>query len=546
MRKLKIKSIGAGPLSGVMIAGLLVFHAGVSFNALALQTKPAPKPVVPVRPVTPAVRPTMPATRPVQPATRPVQPAARPAVPNYPSALPRPGQPGQPVTPRPGTTPRPETSSIPRPGTTPGTGTDRRPIPGGEVRPGPGGNLPHPGTGTGTARGTGPAFHPGPGGVFHGANGTVGKADPRTGRVITMARNEPDGSRTVFHNSPTGVRRVENTRTEFGRPVHTVTDGHRGYVERDLRRQGFHERTYYDRGHVRAVVYQDHVYRRYGAYPVFVPAYYYHPGFYAVFGAGWGGGVSVGYSWASSPGYVAYGGYFAPQPVYTSPNAWMADYIINANLQVDYQAQQDAGADAVAAGDSGQIEQQNATPTPIPQDVRDTYAQQVQTTVSDEQAQASGQQPADDAPGALSPKFRVFQSYSDVEADNGGHECALVGGDFVRREEDAPDANKTVAVTVVTIAVPSASHCAINARVRLAVDTLQDWYNNFLQAQQAGMDAMAANQGQNGFPAMADTGKVANAPGQATPDDPNAVAAAIQQQSASASSMQADAAGGRQ
>lgn len=532
MIKLGISSFGAGPLAGAVIAAFLACSPGAPARAFSGPTKhtaPPPKP---------AVRPATPQVRPQQPANRPVNPNLRPGLP---------GRPGFPQA-RPGTLPGGQHPGGER-GTLPGgehgtlPGGDHRAVPmGGERRPGmgdgrpAGGGFPH-----SVPAHAGPAFHPGPGGRFSGPHGETGTADAH-GRVITMSRMNPDGSRLTYHNSPTGVRRIEQTRMEFGHPVRTVTNGHSGFVERDMRRPGFHERTYYDHGRVHAFVYRDHVYR-YGRYPVYVPAYYYHPAFYGMFVTRWAG-PSFSFSWASSPGYAGYGAYFAPQPVYASPNAWMADYIINSNLQANYQAQQDAGSDAVADGDQGQVEQQNATPQPIPQDVRDTYAQQVQATAAEQQSEASGQQPSDDATGALSPKFRVFQSYSDVEADNGGRQCALVGGDFVRREEDTPDGNKTVAVTVVTVAVPSQSHCPANARVRLSVDTLQDWYNNFLQAQQAGMDAMAANQGQNGFPAVADTGRTDNALGQATPDDPNAVATAIQQQSDAAKGMQASATGG--
>ncbi|MFC5865213.1 hypothetical protein ACFPT7_23105 [Acidicapsa dinghuensis] len=527
MNKLRIPSFGAGPLMAAVVAAFLAFSAAASARAFAGPTKPAPAPKPTARPATPAVKPQ-------QPAAKPANPNVRPGMPARPSMPVRPGQPGYPQT-RPSNLPG---TQHPLPGNDRGAlpGGDHRAIPMGDGHPAPG-NLPH----TMPAH-TGPAFHPDARGHFVGPHGEAGSSDPRTGRVITMSRVNPDGSRLVVHNSPTGVPRYEQTRMEFGHPVHTVTNGHTGFVERDLRRPGFHERTYYDHGHVRAFVYRDHLYR-YGRYPVYVPAYYYHPAFYGVFIGGWAG-PAFAFSWGSSPGYAGYGAYFAPQPTYASPNAWMADYIINSNLQANYQAQQDAGADAVTNGTAGQDEQQDATPQPIPQDVRDSYAQQVQATAAEQQAEASGQQPPDDATGAMSPNFSVFQSYSDVEADNGGHPCALVGGDFVRREETTPDGNKTVAVTVVTIAVPSQSHCPMNARVRLSVDTLQDWYNNFLQAQQAGMDAMAANQGQNGFPAIADTGRTANALGQATPDDPNAVAGAIQQQSDAAKSMQASATGG--
>jgi hypothetical protein len=376
-------------------------------------------------------------------------------------------------------------------------------------------------------------------------DGTQARLNPNTGRVTTVRKIGPDGSVTSIHNSPTGVRHVETvSKDSFGQTIRTVGDGHSGYRERELtRRPGFRQRTYYDHGRAYVRIYHDHPYGAYGVYPVYVPAYYYQPGFYAYFGASWGAPIAFG--WSTYPGYDYYAGYFAPAQSYSTPDAWMADYIISQNLQAAYAAQQDAAADAANSGTPLDAEQQSGPVAPIPPDVRAAYVQQVQTSVQAAQAQAAGQPVQEDAPGALSPKFRFFQSYSDVEAtDSNGDDCALSGGDFVRREEDTPDSTKTVAVMVVTVAKPTASHCLVNAEVRLAVDTLQDWYNSFVQSQQAGFDAMAAQQGKNGFPAAATTARVVNPDGQGTPDDPKAVSNAIQDQQSSATTIQAQATGG--
>jgi hypothetical protein len=313
--------------------------------------------------------------------------------------------------------------------------------------------------------------------------------------------------------------------------VRTVSHGGTNYRERDLsRRPGYSQRTYYDHGHTYVRIYNQHVYGRYGAYPVYVPAYYYGPGYYGYFGSPWG--MQVAFGWGAYPGYGYYGGYFAPAPYYASPGAWMADYIIAENLKASYADQQ--------AAPPADAEAQTAPPEPIPSEVRTAYVQQVQAAVQQVAAEAAGHAAADQVPGALSPDFKVFQSYTDVEADNNGEACALTGGDFVKREEDAPDAAKTVAVTVVTVAKPSASHCPMNAHVRLTVATLQDWYNSFQAAQQAGFDAMAANAGKNGFPAAPDSAKVANPNGQGTPDDANALASSVQEAQSNSAQMQAE------
>ena len=526
MRKPKISLIGTGTISVFVIAGMLIFNTGTGSAA----TKPAPPPP---RPAAPAPRPAA-VPRPAATAPRPAATAPRPAVGTTP-------RPTVGTTPRPtvGTTPKPTVGTTPRPtvGTTPRptVGTTPKPVVGTPTRS------------TGTTHSLAPNIHPDPRGNFKTAGGVQGKVNPRTGHITSLSRTETDGSHTVVHNSTTGIHHVENVgRDSFGHPVRTVSDGHRGFRERELsRRPGFRQRTYFDHGRVYTHVYHDRVYGRWGAYPVYVPAYYYPHAYYAWFGAPWR--TRVVFGWGTYPGFAIYGGYFAPAPYYASPAVWMADYIIAENLKAAYLAQQDAAADAAAAGTAADIEAQTAPPAPIPQSIRTAYVQEVEDQVQAAQAQAAGQTVAEAVPGALSPNFRVFQSYSDVEAtDSNGQECALTGGDFVRREDDTPDSTKTVTVTVVTVAKPSASHCVTNAQVRIAVDTLQDWYNSFAESQQAGFDAMASNQGKNGFPAAPDTARVTNPDGQGTPDDPNALASAIQQQRTSASSMQAAAAGGGQ
>ena len=385
-----------------------------------------------------------------------------------------------------------------------------------------------------------------PRGNFNAGN-VRGHVDPRSGQVTHIERTNADGSRLVVHNSPGGVRHVESvSRDPYGHSMRTVGDGHRGFRERDLlRRPGYRQRTYFDHGHVYASIYHDHMYARYGGvYPVYVPAYYYSPAYYAWYGDPWGAPVAFG--WGVTPGFAVYGGYFAPPAVYASPDAWMADYIINENLQASYQAQQDAVADAQARGAQAVAEPQVAQQQqPIAPEIRQQYVQEVKDSIAQTQAEAAGKAVDDPTPGALSPAHKVFQSYTDAEAtDAAGQECELSGGDFVQREEDIPDSAKTVAVTVVAVAKPSAGHCAMSARVRLSVDTLQDWYNSFNEKEQAGFEALNANRGKNGIPAGPDPGRVANPMGQGTPDDANAMASAIQGQQSDASAMQAEATGG--
>lgn len=366
--------------------------------------------------------------------------------------------------------------------------------------------------------------------VISKPDGTIAHINPNNGKPTTISKVGKDGTGVIVHNSPTGVRSINYARKdENGHVVRVVTHGNIHYQERESqRRPGYRIRSYSVDHRSYVHVYHSVHYGRYGYYPVYVPAYYYRPGFYAYFGNPWA--TAVVFSWNSYPGYGYYGMYFAPTVTYASPSAWMADYVIANNLQGVYAAQQSADPDST--------EPQDGSITPIPQDVRNGYIQEIQNQIQADQAQASGQAPADATPGALNPKFRIFQSYSDVDADLNGEQCAITGGDFVRREEDVPDANGTVAVTVVSIVKPSASHCQANARVRVTVDTLQEWYNGFLDSQQQGFEAMVNLQGHNGVPPAPDTLRAANPEGQATPDDPGVLDNAVQEAQTNASTVQ--------
>lgn len=551
MRNLKFSWIRTGVLSAVTVAGMLMLGEGM---ANAAQAKP-PAPPAKTTPLVkrPAAPPVRPATQPVKPATQPVRPAPQPVRPQPQVKPPATEKPPvkPPVTEKPPVKPpvveKPpvaeKTPAVEKPAArpTPVVNKDGRPnVPKDAVR------TQRPGGGESIKTSDGRVMETNSKGQLthlKTANGTEARFSG--GRMTSMHKVGTDGSVTDMHRSPSGVSTIRTVSHDpSGHAVTTVGDGHRGYRERELqRRPGFRQRTYYANGHTHVVIYHDQTFGRYGAYPVYVPAYTYSPGFYAYFGTSWGVAVAAG--WGAPP--AVYGGYFVPAPGYTSPNAYVADYMINQNLQENAAQQQDAQADAATDGTQPAADPQAAQPDAIPQQVRDTYSQEVQATTRQEQSAASGQPVEQTVPGALDPDHKVFQSYSDAEATTAnGQECALTGGDFVQREEDTPDAQKTVAVTVVAIAKPSSSHCAKKVRVRLSVDTLQDWYNSYNEQHEAGMAAINAAAGKNGIPAMPNSGKTANPMGQGTPDDSGAMATAMQQQGTDVSGMQAQVNGGGQ
>jgi len=527
MRKHQKSLTGSARVSALIIAATLFINAGTGNTQTPAKNKIPPPPPKQSAPKPPPPR-TIPAPPPQQvpPKSAPTQP-----IPPRPQAVPQRPIPNQPVPPRPQVTPptqpvHPVQPVRPAPVVPMDTKGHFNPPPNSTTKPLAGGRkettMPD-----GTKVQTNAA---GQATLMSKPSGTQARLNPNTGRPTMVRKVAPDGTGVMVHNAPNGVRSSEYVKKDAsGHPVRVVTRGNVQYREREFR-TGYRVRTYSVDRRTYTRVYHTTSYRRYGAYPVYVPAYYYGPGFYTYFGSPWA--LSINFGWGSYPGYGSYGYYFAPAGVYASPSAWMADYVIADNLKGNYAAQQTA--------DPGSPEPQDGSTTPIPADVRSAYVQEVQTQIQDDQAQASGRPVVESVPGALNPKFRIFQSYSDVEADNNGEQCAITGGDFVRREEDTPDANGSVTVTVVSIAKPTVSHCQANTRVRVTVDSLQEWYNGFIESQQQGFEAMVAMQGHNGVPPAPDTLKVANPDGQAPPDDPTVLAGAVQEAQTNASSAQTE------
>lgn len=344
----------------------------------------------------------------------------------------------------------------------------------------------------------------------HGTEGAVNH-----GRITTVKHVNPDGTGVITHTSPTNVRTIDyTTKGKNGEPVHVMVHGNRISQEHPIPgRRGFTQRTTEFNGRTRVTVYRSVHYGRYD-YPVYVHDYYYGPGAYVYFGSPWVHPVIFG--WGFYAGYGAYGTYFAPAITYNSPDEWSADYIMAENLRANQDAQETASTDG-SEPPTGNI-------TPITPQIRQDYVRQVSMQRQLDAAAAAGQTPADTTPGALNPKFSLFQSYSDVEADNGGEQCAITGGDFVRRADLTPDASGTVSVTVASVAKATTSHCTVGSTVRVPVATLQEWFNRFVEDQQKSYEEMVKGDMHDKFPPVPDATPVPNPSGVATPDSPQAIA----------------------
>ena len=451
---------------------------------------PQPRSVAP----TPPVRPS---------AVTPPAPGARPV----PGALPN----GRPGTPSPAISPAPKPMAPPRPPAPAGvdrtTGKFTAPA-GAKVTPRPGG-----GQQIKTADKTINVDKQGRATSIQTNSGTVARM--HNGKVTTVSKLGPDGTGVMTHTSPTGVRSVHSiTRDEHGGRVDTVVHGNHVYREHDIPgRAGYRQRTTIVENRTVVTVYRETTYRGY-AYPVYVPAYYYPPRAYLYFGSPWSSPVV--YGWGGLQLSSGFGIYFAPTVTYASPDAYVADYAIGQNLQAAQAAQETATPD--------DAESQTGSLQPIPPQVRQDYVSEVATERQLQAADAAGHPSASAIPGALDPKFTLFQSWSDTEADNNGEQCAISGGDFVRRVDLTPDANKTVAVKIASVVKATPSHCAVDSTVRIPVDTLQEWFNKFIESQQAGYESMVSGDNHTKFPAVPGDAPVPNPAGTATADDPAVIA----------------------
>ena len=263
-------------------------------------------------------------------------------------------------------------------------------------------------------------------------------------------------------------------------------------------------RTYVYGGRPYAVVYRQYGYRGFGYYG-YVPAYYYGPRFYGWAVAPWY--APVPYYWGgpiAAPWFGFYAGYFAPYPVYASPDLWLTDYLLSENLKAAYENQQAAQDNNEPAPDAAPTSA-NAPPTVTPE-MKAMIAEEVRQQLAAEKADAaqpaaatSSGQPVDgdQAPPALSQKFFVVSSSLDVTA--GAQTCSLTPGDIIERRSKDVASDGTVALEVIS---SKKGDCAADsaAPVQVQLADLQEMHNQLRQQIDTGLKTLADNQAK-GLPA---------------------------------------------
>ncbi len=350
-----------------------------------------------------------------------------------------------------------------------------------------------------------------------------------------------------------------------------TTDAGRGYVQHAYLTRGgrsYYSRTYYDGKSYRVGLYRGYNYgghQYYGYYP----GNWYHPGFYGwayhPWGAPvrWGAGIG-GWGWAGTRWYGYYGGYFAPYPVYSSAAYWLTDYLIAADLQAAYAAQAGTNADNAALGyDEPQAGDANSGSPALTPEVKQAIADEVKAQLAAEQLQSAQSSDSSDAqaqsgqtqdqaqdsqaqapasanpnlPSALDPARRTFVVPSNITVTADGQECELTPGDIITRLTDTPDADQNL---TAIISASKKKDCALDKKVVVSLDALQEMRNHFDEQLDSGIKMLAEKQGTGGLPKAPDTAQTASDVPPPPPDTTAAKDLSDQEAAADHAEMQAN------
>ena len=417
-----------------------------------------------------------------------------------------------------------------------------------------------------------------------GANKAVNRYQPAGSKTVAL---KGGGSATYRSNGQ--VRTIQthgmtinrgmygNTRIVSTRNGTTVVSNGRygGYTQRSYYSHGgrvYVQRTYYRGGHYYAYGYRSYTWggRPYYGY---APPYYWGPRYYGWAYNPWPAPVYYRWGWVGTPWYGYYGPYFAPYPVYPMAAFWLTDYLIAANLQAAYAAQQAASnagfepqpfgpqsADEIAslwttdpllAANLGTAYNayvlvaaapaETGNATQLSPEVKQAITDQMKTEIAAEQAAAaSGQKDTpstDQIPAALDPKIRIFVVSSEEDlTTSDGVECGLTAGDVVYRIGDKPDDDNMVDATVKA---SKKGECSVGVTVGISADDLQDMHNQLRIQMDAGLKELADKQGKDGLPPAPDTKTQAGEVPAPTPD--TSTESDLQEQQKEAAQAEAEA-----
>jgi hypothetical protein len=363
--------------------------------------------------------------------------------------------------------------------------------------------------------------------TFLGYPGPPGSKETRTasGNIVRTAadgsvidvRNPRNGM--TIHHGLDGGRRILVEQPDHSR-IFATTRG-LPYVQHPFVFRGrvLNHRTYPVGGQLVHLFYRPY---NFGGTPldVYAPTRYYQPQFYQQASSPFAAPMPFRWPYANgaTPWYGYYKGYFTPDTSYTTPTAWLADFVLGASLAVAYTTEKPT-APPPAAGAGPAV-----TPE-VKQMVADEVGHQLKEESVEAQQSAANRDPPPGAGGVVQElsdgQSHVFVVGSDLDlVDPTGRRCMISEGDVVQ-VVSAPRADTSTAGAVV-LASKGGEECQRAAQVQIAVADLQEMQNHMRETIDLGMASTdAGKKAATATPAFA-----AAAP----PPDPNTAHEIEQQQ----------------
>ena len=324
--------------------------------------------------------------------------------------------------------------------------------------------------------------HPGPAGstVTRAANGNIVRTasdgsvlDVRSPAKGMYIQHGLDGSRRILVERPDRSRVFSTSRG--------VPYVHHPYM---FRGHPMDHRTFVVQGKVFHAFYRPYTYGG-TTLDVYAPTRFYDPAFYQ--GATTPFPKPVSYTWGyanqSAPWYSYYKGYFTPDATYSSPQSWLADFVLGASLAVAY----------TTAPPTSQPSPAGAS-TPVTPEVKRALADEIDHQVKQEsleaQANAQNRDPPAGAGGVVQEladrQPHVFVVASDLDlVDPSGRRCSVSEGDVVQVISGANPATSTA--DAVVMASKGGGECERSAQVQVAVSDLQEMQNHMRETIDMGL-----------------------------------------------------------
>ena len=252
----------------------------------------------------------------------------------------------------------------------------------------------------------------------------------------------------------------------------------------------------------------------------YTPAHYYPAAYYGYAYNAWSAPVPYAWGWSGTPSSQYYGAFFTPSQSYTSPPAWLTDYLLSTTLAAAYQANPSAAAPAGAP--------------PITPQVKTLITGEVQRQIALENVEAQSGTQTDASLSSVERDFadkipHIFVAGSDLDViDNEGSECSITEGDALQLSEPPP--TNAQQAKLVVLASKGGYECKIASVVAVGIEDLQEMQNHMRETIDAGLEAMRTNKALP-RPPLSAGGAPVNAAflAAAPPPDPNAATEINQQ-----------------